>query len=533
MNRHPLMAQAVSARGARVLSALALVVITLATYAHALGNGYVWDDQVIVVENPDNQQLSEWGRVWTSPDVITRSQTAPYYRPLTRLSFVLDGWLFQLDPRATHLENLLLHLGAVLLLFALGRRLFQATAPAFIAALWLAVHPINAEPVAFVTARNNLLVGVFVLAACLLYLQGRQTGGTAVRLGAGALFFLGLLCKEPAFMLLPFLVLYELATRTGSKEQDRSALLSLLPLTAATALYLVMRARVLSSVVGQPVHLADLGRALVQDLHLIPQYFSLLLFPRGLTIHYAAPATYFAHPGLLVGAWAVIGGLLAYLLRQGRPVTRFGLGWFALHFVTVSGIVPLPSAPLADRYLYLPAIGLWLVAADQLELLRRRPAFRRAVTLGIALLAGSLAIRTAVRTGDWKDNLALFQSAVRVDPRSVEASYNLGLALLHRGESDQARRELDKGHSGALAQLGTWHAAKGELERALGYFTAVLEHQPRDVETRFNLGLLMERMGRPAEALRYYQEFLALQPVDYPEVVPRVRERVVQLKEQQ
>jgi tetratricopeptide (TPR) repeat protein len=217
-------------------------------------------------------------------------------------------------------------------------------------------------------------------------------------------------------------------------------------------------------------------------------------------------------------------------------VTGFGLLWFAVNFAPVSGIIPIPSAAIAERFMYVPAIGLWLVAADQLEALREKISTRWWIPLGVAALCAVLAAVTVRRNQDWRSDTALFESALRVDPRSTDARYNLAIARLDAGDGDGARREwertlhIDPGHAGALAQLGTWHAQRGDLATAGGYFERVLAVNPRDVETRFNLALLLERLGRRDDALRHYQEFLRLDPVDYPDLVPRVRERIRKLE---
>jgi protein O-mannosyl-transferase len=524
------------ARAPGAVAALALVAATFVAHGDGLGNGLVWDDHVIVAATPGGRNPETVYQLLSSPDQILRSQPAPYYRPLSRLLFLLDDRLFGLAAWPRHLENLLLHAGGVLALLALARRLFGATVPAFGAALLLAVHPVHAESVAFITARNNLLVALLLLGACLAFQRGRESGRTGPLLLSGALFLLGLLCKETAALLLPFLALRALLPLRGLAREWRGRLLPLAPLAAATALYLALRGAALHSVVGQPVHLADLGPALARIQHIVPEYLRLLLLPTGLTVHHPEPEACFASAGARLAAWTALAAALALLLRQGRPVTRFGLLWAAVHFLPVSTIIPIPSAPIAERYLHLPAIGLWLVAADQWALLWRRPALRRAAAIGGLAAAACLAAVTARRTLDWKDDVALFGSAARVDPASTDASYNLGLAWLERGEPERARREwertlsLDPRHVAALAQLGTLHALAGRLDLARGYLLHVLAVRPGDVETRFNLAVLLERLGRRPEALEQYQEFLRLDPVDYPDLVPRVRERVRALR---
>ena len=531
----PPSAERPSGRSAPFLPAAALLAVTFTAYATSLGNGFVWDDHRVVESAESGSATLQ--TVLTAPDVLWRSDPAAYWRPLARATYLLDRRLFGLHPLPYHLENVLLQALAAMSLFAVGRRLLGGTGPALAAAVLFAVHPVSAEAVNFVTARNNLLVAVFVLNSWLVTLRARDERRPWLLLPAAALFFLGLLCKETAFMLLPFLAAQEIVAPREHRGSLRERFASLLPHAGAAATYLVLRASVLPSLVAARPTLDGLGAALARDLHIVPEYLALLLFPSGLTVHHAEPEAYFAGAPALVAAWAGIAIALGLLLRGGRPATRLGLLWFAVQFVPVSTIIPMPSAPIAERHLYLPAIGLWLVAADQLARLAdalRRP---RAVAWGVAAVAVALTAVTARRNLDWKDDVSLFSSALRVHPASSEARFDYALALADRGDVEGARREwerivaLDPRHVGALSQLGTYFAERGRLDEAAAYFSRVLAVDPRDVETRFNMALLLERLHRPREALEEYERFLALDPVDFPDLVPRVRERVRRLRE--
>jgi tetratricopeptide (TPR) repeat protein len=261
-----------------------------------------------------------------------------------------------------------------------------------------------------------------------------------------------------------------------------------------------------------------------------------VLWPTGLTVHHADPSSYF--PGVIARAtaWLAMGAIVILLVRQRRLASLFGLLWFVVNFAPVSGIIPIPSAPIAERFLYVPAIGLWLLVADQAGALGRRGAWRRVVVGGAITVCLALAALTIQRNGDWRDDEALFSSALQVDPSSTDARYNLAIALAARGDADGARRQweailgLDHSSVGALAQLGTWHAQRGELEAAGGYFARVLAVNPGDVETRFNMAVLQERLGRKREALGHYEAWLRSGPVDYPGLVPQVQEKVRRLQ---
>ena len=525
-------------RAATWLPALALVALALATYANALGNGFVWDDHR-VVEPEEYAHLSTLRTVLTAPDILWKSDPAAYYRPLARATYLVDRQLFGLDPRPYHLENVLLHAAVAVLLFALARRLIGGTGPALAGAALFAAHPVCAEVVDFVTARNNLLVAVSVLGSTLLYLRGRREGRRGPLVAGATVFFLGLLCKETAAMLLPFLGAWELVAPHEPhrpREPLAARVAPLLPWAAAAAAYVALRATILPSLVGTRPTTADVAAALVRDLHIVPTYLRLLLFPAGLTVYHPEPGQYFSTVPALVAVWAAIAVGVGLLLRGRRPATRFGLLWFAVNFLPVSTIIPMPSASIAERHLYIPALGLALVVADQLAALVLRLARPRAVAAAVLVAVATLGAVTAARARDWHDDVALFSSALRVNPGSSDARFAYSLALVERGDVEGARREweriaaTDPRHTGALSQLGTYHAERGRLAEAGAYFARVLALDPRDVEARFDMALLLERTGRAAEALAQYEAFLALNPVDYPELVPRVVERVRRLR---
>lgn len=513
------------------LAALVLTCACALAWGASVRNGFVWDDHQTVVEYPANRQLSGAATILTSADQLSAGQPTPYYRPLGRLAFLVDYQLFGLDPRGWHLENVLLHWAAACALFLLARRLLGQGLPALLAALLHALHPVNAEVVNLVSARNQLLATLLTLASCALHLRGRE------RASAAALFLAGLLCKETALMLLPVLGAWELAAAGPWRERLRRTAEAVGPFTLAALLYLGARTAVLGGAGPLPPSDGGLAQALHWNLHLIPKYLSILLFPADLTIFYASPEAYFASPWARAAAWLATAAAAALALRQGRAGTRFGLLWAAINYLPVSQLVPIPSSALAERFISLPAVGLWLVAADQVAaLLARRPEALRPALAAAALLLAALATRSAARTLDWRDDERLFASAVRVEPGSALARTNHGLALAERGDEAGARAEweraaaLDPDDPAPQNQLGLLHAQRGELAQAEARFRAALRAREGDAEARFNLALALERTGRAAEAVGEYERFLRVAPPERAELVPRVRERVRRLR---
>ena len=336
----------------------------LAVYGNTLENGFVWDDNDIIVDNPAVRDLGSIPSLFSSVDATRTAHHAAYYRPLARLTYLLDYQLFGLSPAGYHLGNVLLHALAVLALFLLVRALFGDATRALAAALLFAVHPLNAEAANFVSTRNTILATLFTLVALAAYHRARA-GGPAALLPASWLSFLaGLLSKETAAGLLLLLPVYDLPRPAELRATLRGRALRLLPFVAVFAGYLALRTHALSSAIGADLDLSGLTARLGRIAYLVPRYLGIVLFPLELNAYYQLPQDWPSRWPWLALAWAAIAAALWLCLRLRSRAAAFGLLWFGVNLLPIVGVVPIPSAVMAERYLYLPAVGLWIVAGD-------------------------------------------------------------------------------------------------------------------------------------------------------------------------
>ncbi len=515
---------------------LILLVAVGLVYGNSLSNGFVWDDNEIIVNNPVNKDMHSIGTLFGSADDLAAAAGvhAPYYRPLNRLTYIFDYQMFGLNPVGYHAENLLIHLASVLCLYLLAVWLFGEQFPALTTALLFAVHPINAEAVNFISGRNNLLATLAVLLSFLTFVHGEESHKVRYRYVAGVLFLMGLLCKETALMAIPFLFLHDISSLRYLRERFWKKVASLLPFLVGTGIYLAMRTVALAGTFGGNPDWEHLGRRLLQVVYIIPRYGEILLFPHRLTVDYDVPAHFSPGDWWLLPAWLVGGGVLVVLLKTGRAATRFGLLWFAVNFIPIANIIPIPSAPMAERFMYLPAIGLWIVAADQAWALYGKA--RRVTAVAGSLVLLVLAAVTFTRNRDWRNDISLFSSVVKATPDSSMGHYNLGVALMKRGDVAKAEREfmsaveIDPAHSDALFQIASILLARNSYEEAEKYLARSLQANPGNSEALFNLALLMEKRGRTREAIAYYEEFLTKAPDMYDPLIPRVRGKIRELR---
>lgn len=497
-----------------LFAGLLVAAIAFLAYANSLGNGFAWDDVTVIVKNQvlRGSPFALFSGIDSARDI----ELTPYYRPLTLLTFLIEERLHGLTPFLMHLFNVLLHAANAVLVYRLARLLLNDRYAALLSALLFAIHPINTEGVDFLSGgRNTLLACFFVLGACLLHRRSILRESLSVS-AAGSLFFLAaLFSKETALAVAPFILALETAPlRADAPGQRNRALARLAPYALCTVFYFFLRYSALSGAGVRTEVLPGIWSRLLDNLYIIPRYLLSVLWPPSLSPVYFIPDDLNLLALPLAAAWLGIAGVLGWLLTRGRSrPTLFGLAWLAAFWLPVSGIIPFPSAPLADRYLYLPAIGLWLVVADQAV---RLAAGRRSAAAAAALVLLVLAALTVARNPDWKNDITLFSRYVEQYPERALGHHNLGTAYLDiQGDLNQAEMEFEK----TLAldpvfprlhtQMGYIRLLQGDYEGALRHYTEAVMQNPLDAEALFNRGKSLENLGRHAEAVIEYKRFLS------------------------
>ncbi len=513
-----------------------LLSVTVLTFSNTFGNGFVWDDNDIIVHNEINRDPSNIGSLFRCADSTTTGNQTTYYRPLNRLTYVLDYQLFGLNPIGYHVENLLLHLAGVLLLFLLARKLFGKEIPAFLAALLFAVHPVNSEAVNFLSARNTLLSTLLILASFMIYLGDEDRRKNLPRYFlSGLLYFLALLSKETALMFVPFLLAYEIRTFRDLREGIRWRMLSLSPFILFTIFYLLLRAYALPNVVEADLEITGLVHRLQKNFYILPKYLSVIFLPLKLNAYYSVPGNFLSGWIGQLLSWAVLSAALYFLIKGRTPVIRTGLLWFAVNFIPIANIVPLPSAAMAERYLYLPAIGLWVVSADLSWrwYSNGKNTIRHATIAVGVIVALALAGVTHQRNRVWHDNVSFFSAMADANPDSKLAHYGLGLAYytehvdIPKARSEWEKTErIDPYYFNVLGLLGESYLRSNALDKAEYYYARAVEANPKNMEAIYNLAVIKEKLAKPEEALYYYGRFLASATPEYARYVPIVQANV-------
>ena len=508
---------------------LAAALAALALYAHTVAYPFVWDDEVIVVENRQIQSLGNLPRIFTShafagaDTALGVSGVAEYYRPAWIASLAVDQAIWKGRAFGFHLTNVLLHALAAVLVAWLALELLGNAAAALVAGALFALHPAHAEAVAWVSARNELLLGAFTVLAFLAYVRWRRRGGAVDAVLAIAAFLVALLSKETAVVLPALALLFEwTAARSGAaRAGERGGArrwLGPLALAAVAAAFWAVRSRLVA-----PLPLPEtLGTRLLAAPAILFTDLRLLLVPVGLRVfHLFDPPRSLADPfvafGLLTIAVLVV---LLLRLRRRLPVAALGLGWMLVALLPVSGIAGFPRpTPIAERYLYLPSVGWALLATSVLApLLASRGARERgawAVTAAVAVAFAGLAL---VHGLAWRSPFALMTRLTREAPTLAIGHDGLGLVQRREGRWAEAAASF-----ATAAQLAPddpryrFHLAEslerlGRLEDAARVYQDAIAGGIRYPEAWFELGWIEERLGRPDRALAAYREAVRMEP---------------------
>src|SRR5947208_2893097 len=441
------------------------------------------------------------------------------WHPLTTLSHMLDCLLYALRPGWHHFSNVLLHTIAVLLLFlALQQMTGAFWQSAFVAAVF-AIHPLRVESVAWIAERKDVLSGVFFMLMLLAYVHYVRSPSVRRYLVVVFVLACGLMSK-PMLVTLPFvLLLLDYWPLDRIRGQLRRRMLEKIPLIALSAISSVATFVAQKGAVGWTEQLPILERidnAVVSYVLYIWQ----MLWP-------LRHAEFYPHPENRLTLLEIICSLLflisisvvAIALRKQRPYLITGWFWYLGMLVPVIGLVQVGWQGRADRYTYLPQIGLYIMgtwaAADLTISWRRR---RAILSTAAILIIGVLSWRSWIQTSYWRDSETLFTHALAVTSNNDVAENNLGIVLLRKGKLDeaisllQAAVNLRPENAPAHDNLAKAFLQKGQVADAMIHYRKLLEIQPENVEARNIVGTVLIQQGRVREAIEQWQETLAIQP---------------------
>ena len=562
----------VSSRVAAAVCAI-LAVATLAAFWGVRSCGFLdFDDDDFVAGNPHViSGLSTENLKWAFTE-----KNLGFYFPVTMISHMIDSQLYGKGARGHHFTSLLLHLAAALLLFAaLSRMTGSAWKSGFVAGLF-ALHPLHVESVAWVSERKDILCALFWFLCMLAYARYAEKPSVKRYLPVFFAFLAGLLSKA-MIVTLPFTLLlldYWPLGRWPSQEKgadqgrvrsddkyparlktlilEKVPLFALIPVFVFTTVSAQKEAGAVTSL--QAVSLAQ------RTLNAVVSYGTYLqkmVFPSGLAVYYPI------RPGGAPVAAALVSGILlaaataaAFYFGRRRRYLVTGWLWYLGTLVPVIGLVQVGSQAMADRYTYVPLVGVFIVVAWLAgEAAERTPAAGTAVAAASAMALVVLAVLSHLQVRYWKDSVTLFgraasvtsdnwlahnnlaivlhklgrtdeamphfAEAIRISPREPESHYSYAVALADSGRDDEAIGSFEKalecspGYTDAMNRLGRLLLSKNRFAEAARYLEESVRVNPDIFESRNDLGNALSGAGRRDEAVMQYREALRINPLSH------------------
>jgi Tfp pilus assembly protein PilF len=544
--------------------ALCLAVLTIATFQTVVDNEFVnFDDGLYVTENPRTQAGLDLENIrWA----LTAMEPSNWH-PLTLWSHMADCELYGLNPRGHHLTSLVLHVAAVLALFGLLRYMTGSLWRSAMASALFAIHPLHVESVAWVAERKDVLSALFWFLTMLAYVAFTRKRSVGRYMVVLACFALALMAKSMV-VTLPVVLLaldywplgrLEWGWTREDRRRLRAAVVDKIPLLAMAA------AVSLATIVAQrgaisPVDFVPLGLRITNALNSFFVYITQAVVPVRMAVFY--PLRPIPVWGLALAALFFI-GVTFFAIRRARSAGYLVTGWFwyVVTLLPVIGILQVGSQARADRYTYIPLVGIFIaVAWGAGALVSKRPAWRTAVVSATALWIAVLSFGAHRQATRWADSVTLFEHAIAVTEDNRLAHLNLAEALSNEGDRaalEHYRRAIEiapqwaDAHAGLGETLRQWGrgeeaivpleravelapedlrmrvslarslSAAGQGEAAAAHLDEVLEADPEIAAAHQGRGVLYEQRGELAAALRHYRTALELEP-SRADLVPRI-----------
>lgn len=518
---------------------LFLVVIILASYWQLPSHGFLsFDDNEYITQNTHVHEGITWKNiVWMFS--ITDSG---YWQPLTWMSHMLAYQLFGTNPSMHHLINLLLHMANSLLLFLVLKRMTGAQWQSAFVAVMFSLHPLNVESVAWASERKNVLSTFFWMLTIMTYVRYAEQPNFHRYLLVLFVFVLGLMSK-PMLITLPFVLLlldhwplcrFKLSQPGCVHQKDYNSIrinshqslglrlvLEKIPLLllSATCIYIsalsIQRYKIVISIASVPMKLR-IANALVSYV----LYIKKMIWPQNLAVFYPYPST--------LPAWQTIGAFLllacvtflAFRWIRLKPYLTVGWLWYIGTFIPATGLIQAGLWPaMADRFSYVPLIGLFIIIAWGVHDLFGRWRYRKAgFTAASITLVTIFIVMTWLQLKHWQDGVALFTHNVRVTHKNSLAHKELADALEQQGNLDKAifhyfkALKINPDFAEAHNNLGYILVRRKHYKEAIDHYKAALRIKPHYAEAHNNLGTAFLFQGDEKEAVVHYFEALKYNP---------------------
>ncbi|MFZ5571367.1 MAG: tetratricopeptide repeat protein [Thermodesulfobacteriota bacterium] len=517
-----------------------LVLLTLMPYWPVTDNQFInFDDNQYVYENDQViNGLSFQNVIWAFSSTV-----AANWHPMTMLSHMLDVHLYGLNPGGHHFTSLLLHILNTLLLYLLLNRLSSEPWPSLFVAILFAVHPLHVESVAWVAERKDVLSTFFWFLTVLSYLRFLEHKTFINYLMALTFFSLGLMAK-PMLVTLPFSLLLmdfwplgrigrktksvalQADTKTATEKNWNSGfpvyiILEKIPFLIIVAVFcvIVFKVQQIEGAVA-PRDIIPLESRLLNALISYCRYLVKTAWPFQLSVFYPFPQVISLWLPVSAGFALFCFSLFALFQSSKRPWLFFGWFWYVGTLVPVIGIIQVGAQSMADRYTYIPLIGIFIAMAWEIAEWVKKHQFRKKFLLPTgSILVAAFSILTWVQVHHWRDSITLYEHVLRINDDNSVIQNTMGLAKLDRNRVQEAIQHFSKAiwlkpdNGKPYNNLGIALVQNNQLALAEQAFRNAIELMPGFADAHVNMGIVKLRQGDTRNAIAHFSQALALNPI--------------------
>lgn len=524
-----------------IAASLALVLFGVAVYAPSFQNPFIWDDQYLITDNHLIRSFAHLPTAFRQHLYYSTAGLSNFYRPMQIALLMADWALWKTDPFGYHLTSFLTHLLCACAAYLVISSLFGRRGLAALVSGLFLVHPVNSTVVYYISSRADSQAAFGMLLAFWLFFSSErkvQQAPGAFRSGRGLSpvhvavsqvepmrytvsllgFTLALLSKELAVILPVWLL-------ASARLLGRRMVRWTIPFFAILGFYAVVRLTVLSFPSATALTPPALGTRLLTTCEAFVRLIGLLVVPTQIHIEKSLPfSTGLFQPSTFVSILALGAmGCFAWWVRRRSIICAFGLAWFLITLLPMANLMPI-NATMADHWLYLPSLGMFLAILGGLgDWIQKGPLpGQRRWLRGASLLYAAAVIvysaRTIRQNDVWKDPERFFQLAIQYSPGSFRAHNELGVIHFERQQFDRAIRHfqqaiaINPAFDQAYDNLGTAYDHVGELDQAIASHKTALQLNPYNPKTYNNLGNAYFKSNQLDKAIEAYQRALQLNP---------------------
>ncbi len=486
-----------------------IVILGLSLYSNCSNGNFIWDDHGLI---KGNDHIKNWSNL---PKIITENFGAGYgdrsnfYRPLQTVVHMACYSLWGLKTTGYHLIAILTHILAAVILYFLLRNLFQGKNISFVASLLFVAHPINAEAVCYISGLSDPLSLVFMLACLLFYIKSIYLKNMALYILALLSFVFALLSKENA-VVLPFLILlyhYAFGKRIAIKK--------LVPFFSILMGYTLLRLTILGPLGRSPLTVFGLWERVPGFFAAITSYLRLLLLPLDLHMEYGNKLFKLTDINVMLGliiSFSLI--IFAFIKKKDNTILFFGIGWFFITLLPVSNIYPISYSFMMEHYMYVPALGPFLILSGLLchpSKNKTSAFFLRFLTVALLIFYSCLTVKQAEY---WKEPVTFYKRTLKYAPDSWRFYNELGMEYANMGNdagAEAAYREALKINPDAIGiyyNLGNLYKKMGDKESSLAMYKTANGINAKSVQYYYEIGSQFKAAGRYVEAMALFKKAL-------------------------